>query len=43
MDSKKRGLFIILAIALIIVGAVGGYVTNDFIAIPSVLLQKQQL
>ena len=30
MDSKKRGLFIILAIVLIIVGAVGGYVTNDF-------------
>ncbi|KAF1682153.1 S1C family serine protease [Veillonella sp. R32] len=30
MDSKKRGLFIILAIVLIIVGAVGGYLTNDF-------------
>lgn len=30
MDSKKRGLFILFAIVLLIVGAVGGYLTNDF-------------
>lgn len=30
MDSKKRGLFILLAVVLIIVGAAGGYLTGNF-------------
>lgn len=30
MDSKKRGLFILLAVVLIIIGAAGGYLTGNF-------------
>lgn len=31
MDNKRRGLFILLAVVLIIAGTVGGYLTGNFL------------